>query len=178
MKSKNPVLFKVMQVLCWIVFIGCTVQTGIILFSLIFSLIKPAYTNRLMYGADLLSLRNYDVTYYIIMYSLLTILCGLRALMFYFVLNLFLKINLVNPFSEKVGAIIKNIGAMALLVGLLAKVMGGTMQKLANDGVNLNLLAENTSHGSDYLFFAGILFVISMVFAKGIELQSENELTI
>jgi hypothetical protein len=47
-----------------------------------------------------------------------------------------------------------------------------------SQGLTFPRLFEHINSGDTFIFFAGILFFISILFKKGIELQTENDLTI
>lgn len=179
MKKSTHIVLTILHVICWIIFIGCCIQTGTLLYCFLASFfINPAAASNLYNGLDLSALKAADPVYYGIMASCLVILCALRALLFYFVIKVFLKINFIHPFSEAIGSWIRNMASVALLIGLLAAVMTNQVDKLKNDGIALSDLPNYLQWGVEYLLFAGLLFAISLVFKKGIELQSENELTI
>jgi hypothetical protein len=45
-----------------------------------------------------------------------------------------------------------------------------------SQATGIQLAANNT--GDEYLFIAGIVYVISQIFKRGIEIQEENQLTV
>ena len=58
------------------------------------------------------------------------------------------------------------------VVGIMGKVYIEWLSK--NTGVDLN----GVSIGDDFLFIAGIVYIISQIFKRGIEIQEENQLTV
>jgi hypothetical protein len=70
------------------------------------------------------------------------------------------------------------MSVISLFVGILSKQMTGFAEHYIGKGISFPKLSEHIGHGDAFLFFAGILFVISTIFKKGIELQTENELTV
>lgn len=178
MKKKTHELLLVMQVLTWFIFIGLCIKTGAILISFFVSeFINPAAAINLYLGLNLSSLKEFSNMHYSIIVLLTIMLSVLKAFMFYVVIKIFLKLNLVQPFSTDVSLLIKRISYVALVIGLLGVIATEYAKWLTKQGVSLNALPENTG-GAEYLFFAGIIFIISLVFKRGIEIQTENELTV
>ncbi|MBK6785530.1 MAG: DUF2975 domain-containing protein [Saprospiraceae bacterium] len=51
-------------------------------------------------------------------------------------------------------------------------------QRLIHSGYEVNQIEEYWNDIAAFLMMAAILFVISQIFRKGIELQNENDLTV
>ena len=176
MKTQTETILTVMNVLTWIVFIGLCIETGALVVSFFVSLfVNPVAAQDLYLGLDLSSIRDYNQWHYICSVSLLIFFTGLKAYLAYLVIKIFLKFNLEHPFSPAVAKLINCIAQTALSAGLFAIIMGGYGDWLAKNDV----LGISFGHGgTEFLFLAGIIFIIAQVFKKGIELQSENELTV
>jgi hypothetical protein len=101
-------------------------------------------------------------------------LTGLKAYIGYWVVNIFIEMKMEKPFSEGVNRIITKISQIALLAGLLAIVAQAYSKWLIKMDVEIPI---DWAYG-EILFFAGIIYLIAQVFKKGIELQSENDLTV
>src|SRR5262245_7913052 len=103
MKSKTKNLFSVMNVLTWIVFIGLCIETGAILYSFFVSVFINAEGAKNLYmGLNLFELKSFDIGHYSALMSIIIFLSALKAYIFYLVIEIFLKINFVHPFSTKV----------------------------------------------------------------------------
>lgn len=176
MKTQTETILTITKILTWIVFIGLCIKTGSLIISFFVSLfVNPAASQDLYLGLDLSSIQENDQWHYICSASLLIFFTGLKAYLAYLVIKIFLKFNLENPFSPAVAKLIDCIAQTALTAGLFAIIMGGYGNWLAKKNVLGISFGEG---GSEFLFLAGIIFIIAQVFKKGIELQSENELTI
>jgi hypothetical protein len=112
------------------------------------------------------------------MVLLIAVLWTLKAYMFYVVVKIFLKINFVHPFGTKVGSLIAKISYVALAIGILALIATEYSDWFNKKGILLPTLPPYVLGSSEFIFFAGIIFIISLVFKRGIEIQSENELTV
>ena len=172
-------ILRIMHILVWIAFIGTCIKTGAILYSFFVSLfINPEGAKNLHMGLDLSALYNYNSRHYITTVFYIICVSGLKALITYLVIKIFLKINFVHPFSINVTSLISRISYVALGIGVLALIGTAHSEWLIKKGVMLPPLYDYLGGAADYLFFGGIIFIISLVFKRGIEIQSENELTI
>jgi hypothetical protein len=163
----------------WIAFIGLCVKAGALLASYGVSMfINEVGAKNLALGLDLSGIKAYDQIDYSIMVFCLTVITILEALVFYSVIQIFLKINFVSPFHETIGKLIQKMSGFSLLVGIFSNITVSYSEKFTAMGIQLPNLMEHIGLGDAFLFFAGILYFISQLFAKGIELQKESELTI
>lgn len=164
-----------MNVLFWIVFIGLCIKTGALLFSFFVTLFMgTAGTRDLYMDLDLSALYDYNVWYYIHLVSLIIALNGLKAYIAYLVVNIFLKFDLAKPFNPDISTLIAAISHTALGAGILAMIANGSSDWLMKRGVDIP-----TNYGAgEILFFAGVIYIIAIVFRKGTELQTENDLTV
>ncbi len=179
MKTETNGILKIMHVLTWIIFIGACVKTGAILYSFFVSLfINPVGAENLYMGLNLSSLYAYNIEYYVNVMSLIIFLSGLKAYVIYLVIKIFLKINFVQPFSADVSLLISRISHVALGIGILTLIANSYCKWLMKRTVTLPSLQDYLGSGSEFLLLAGIIFIIAQVFKRGIEIQSENELTV
>ena len=179
MKSKTKPILKVLHILSWIIFIGLCARTGAILYSFFVSLFMNAEGAKNLYnGLNLSSLFNYDKVQYCIVVSLIVFVSALKAYVFYVVIKIFLKINFVHPFSETVSALISRIGYIALFIGILSIIGMSYCDWLGKNGVDIPDLYHFIGAGVEHLLFAGVIVFISQVFKRGMEIQTENELTV
>jgi Protein of unknown function (DUF2975) len=173
-ETSTTVVLKVMNVLFWIVFVGLCIKTGSLLTSLVVSLYNPQAINKVYMGLNLSELLSHDKVDYILTMSLVISISIMKAIIAYLVVKISMRLNLLKPFSEKVLAYIINISYIALFAGILAHLARNYTKGLSRHGI---LIPIEWNEG-EILFFAGIIFIIAHVFKKGIELQTENELTV
>jgi len=179
MKKKTHELLIVMKVLTWLVFLGLCIKTGALIISFFVSeFINPLASKNLYLGFDLSNLKQFSNGHYSAMVLVIIVLSALKALMFYHVIKFFLRLNLMNPFSPDVAFLIKKISYVAFAIGTLSMIAIQYSRWLSKNGVVFTGLMEFIDSGAAFLFFSGIIFIISLVFKKGIEIQTENELTV
>ena len=180
--TTNQIL-KVLEILSWIIFIGLCVEAGAIVINTFISLfINPDGVENFWKGKEYLSnLYQYDYGYFMVVAIIMCIVAILKAIMFYLIIKLFLnkKLDFYKPFSSELKEFITKLSYLALGIGLFSisgEKYSEFFSKQGLQAANLQLL--NLEGADVWLFMAVILFIISHVVKKGIEIQTENELTI
>lgn len=175
MTTTNHTIFRVVHVLFWVAFIGLCIKTGAILISFLVSLfVNPAGAGNLYNGLNLSALYQYDTGYYLGTVSLLIAQTALKAFIAYLIIRLFMKFDLAKPFNADVTEIFVQISHVALGSGVLAIIAEGYSKWLIKRGLSVPI----DWSGNEILFFAGVIYLLALVFKKGTELQTENDLTV
>jgi hypothetical protein len=180
--TTNQIL-KVLKILSWIIFIGLSIEADAIVINTFISLfINPEGVENFWKGKEYLSsLYQYDYGNFMVIAIIMCIVAILKAIMFYLIIKLFLnkKLDFYNPFSLELRQFITKLSYIGLGIGLFS-ISGEKYSELFSkqglQAVNLKLL--NLEGADVWLFIAVILFIISHLVKKGIEIQTENELTI
>ncbi|WP_333693645.1 DUF2975 domain-containing protein [Flavobacterium sp.] len=178
MTKRNNLIWKAIQTVCWFIFAGYCVQSGGLLFNFIYSLFRPIATHDLYLGLDLSELFIENKPIYIVVLSIIIILSALKAYVFFEVLKFFKSVNIENPFSNNVQFIISTITYQTFYIGIISLLSKKVVERLISRGYTFGSIEDYWHDGIAYLFFSSILFVISLMFKRGIELQNENNLTI
>ncbi len=172
---KTSIILKLMNILFWIVFIGLCIKTGALLISFFVSLfVNPEGGQDLYLGLNLHDVYSFDLEKYIGVASMLIALTAMKAYLAFLVVKLFLKFDLNYPFNENTASLISKISYYALSIGVVAIIAEQYGHRIIKQGITL----EIDWGAEQFLFFAGIIYIIALVFKKGVEIQSENELTI
>lgn len=174
MQLKTDKLLAFMHVLAWIVFIGLLIKTGAILFSYGISTASPQGAKNLYLGLNLYPLRQYSFWDYSTHLSLLVALVMLEAYIAYLVIRVLATIKLSHPFTIEVAQLLERISHFILGAWVLVLVYNAHTKWLAKrvEGMEINLIS------AEFIFLAGLVFIIAQVFKKGVEMQTENELTV
>lgn len=180
----NEILFKGLNILAWIIFVGLCIESGGLIVNAYISLfINHAASSKFWGGIDLYELYKFNQSHFVTIVVLMIIVSILKSILFYLIVNIFhkKKLNLSAPFNETLGTYIFNLSYLAFGIGLFS--YWGF--KFSNN-LNLNAvtpLIRNMQklqfQGADvWLFMGVILLIFAMIFKKGIEIQSENDLTV
>lgn len=145
--------------------------------TLIASFINPDWAKR-TYEVDLtlFSIREHSIPYYVYAMCLTIAVSALKAIIWFVVFNLLSKLKLQTPFSMEVEKKLERIAYLLLAVWIVSSVFWKTYMHYLAGATGIQLAANNS--GDEYLFMAGIIYIISQVFKRGIEIQEENDLTV
>jgi hypothetical protein len=179
MKPQTQTVLRILHVLSWCIYIGLLIKTGALAYSSVVSLFPDWKASHDLYmGLTLSPLLEFSRIDYVNLSFLLVILTGLKAYIFHLVINIFTKINFVNPFSEAVSRLIFRISYVAFAIVLLTWIGTGYSEWLIKRGVEIPDLNDFLGGGDEFMLLAGIIFIIAQVFRRGIEIQAENDLTV
>ena len=173
MKSNTEKLLTVMNILAWIVFIGLLIKAGAILISYLVSIGNPQAAKNLYMGMDLYAYRQQSFGNYSFVAGYKVLLYITQAYIAFLMTSLLSKLNISRPFNADVIKLMQKICYSILCVWLVAMVNNihvGILEK------NYGLVATYIS--GDSIFLAGIVYVLAQMFKRGLEIQSENELTV
>ena len=100
--------------------------------------------------------------------------------MFYFIVSILHdKKNLSKPFNDVVRRFLLTIAYLALGIGIFSFWGSKFSGHLISLGVTIPDIQQLRLGGADvWLFMSVTLFVIAQIFKRGIEIQTENELTV
>ncbi|KGL62665.1 DUF2975 domain-containing protein [Polaribacter sp. Hel1_85] len=171
MKTKQ--LLKVMHVIAWIVFIALCIKTGAILISYFVSISNPEAAKNLYEGLNLFEYYNHSFLQYSFIIGYKVLLFSVEAYIAFLVTKLLSGLNLEKPFNFNVQKLMQKISYSIFYLWILAIVHNTQVQYL---GKKYRFTIDLFS--SDFIFLAGIIFIFAQIVKRGIEIQSENELTI
>ena len=175
-------ILKILFILSWIIFIGVCIEAGGSIFSAFYTLvINPVNAATFWVGNDLSSLYKYDPGHFFAETLLISITGVLKACMFYLIIKILQdkKLNMSQPFSSEVRLFIMKVSWLAFGIGMFTWWGVKYTEWLVKQGVQMPDTQHLRLGGADvWLFMGVILFVIAQIFKRGIEIQSENELTV
>jgi hypothetical protein len=182
MKTTLPYSFKLLHVVSWILFVGLAIDAGGYLTNMLYTLfVNPACATGFWGYLDVSDLYAYNVNLFGCFTVLLLVVSLLKTILFYQTLSLFhqKKINPSKPFNESLKKYLFQFAYIALGIGLCCYAGKSLTYWLTQQGVSMPALEKLKFDGSDVWLFMGItLLVFAQLFTKGIELQSENDLTV
>ena len=173
-KTRTEQILIVLHILAWVAFIGFMIEAGAILVSYGISCVDPEAAKDLYKGLNLYSLRQFNFWHYTLSISFLVALSSMKAFVFFLAIKILSKVNLKNPFKIEVALILQRIGYVLLgtwFVAMLTNVHTAWLMKITSE-----LHGDWVS--TEVIFMAGLVFIISQVFKRGVEIQSENDLTV
>jgi hypothetical protein len=175
MKTKQ--VLGIIKIISWIIFVGLCIKAGaLIISSFVSFFVNHEAASDLYLGIDLSNLYEFNSWYYVSVLSLIITVALLKAYMFYLVIRIFLKFDLNNPFTTNTANLISKISYVALVTGVFAIISKNYIKWVTTHRVETPIPLDFGSE--EFLFIAGILFIVAYIFNHGVKIQSENELTI
>lgn len=174
----NLIGMKIVIIICWLIFIGCCIQTIGLLYSYILSLFQPTYLNQHYLRLDLSEVYNENRIIYSLVAIVLIVTSTTKALIFYYVLKLYKFFQPEKPFTSTILNILSKITYCTAFIGILLIVIKHVLKNLSVKWNALDLIVEFLEDGSTYIGIYIVLTVITLIFKKGIELQTDNDLTL
>ena len=175
-------MLKLLYILSWRIFVGVCIEAGAFIFNAFFTLLlNPVGAKHFWQEVDLSNLYYYDRGYFFVETLLMSIVAVMRACIFYLIIKNLSpkKLNISQPFSGEIGHLIFQISYLSLLIGLCCVRGVKYAEWFVKQGVKMPDIQYLRLGGADvWLFMGVILFVIAQIFKRGIEIQTENELTV
>ena len=182
METSTKHILKVLYILSWVIFIGVCIEAGGSIFSAFYTLvINPINARTFWVGNDLSDLYKYDPGYFFAETLLISIAGVMKAYIFYLIIKILhdKKLNMSQPFNSDVRLFIIKVSWLAFGIGLFTGMGVKYTGWLVKQGVKMPDTQHLRLGGADvWLFMSITLFVIALIFKRGIEIQSENELTV
>ncbi|MBC9912916.1 DUF2975 domain-containing protein [Chitinophaga varians] len=181
MKVNTNQVLKVLYILSWIIFVGICVEAGGYLTNAVFAIVNPTIVKYLWHEVDLSALLKHSPEHFFTLVLTMSIVAILKAYLFYLIIAILStkKLNLSQPFSKEVGRFIARLSYVPFMIGLFSWCGAKFTAWLVQQGVPMPDVQYLRLGGADvWLFMSVTLFVIAQIFRRGIELQTEHELTV
>ena len=177
MKIKTETILNFSKVLAFMGVVGYSILWASQLTTLVASFINPDWAKH-TYEVDLnlFSIRDHSVSFYVYAMCLMIAVSALKAFIWYVVFELLSKLTLQTPFSIAVEKKLERIAYLMLGVWIVSNIFWNIYTYYLSQSTGIKLPANNS--GDEYLFLAGIIYIISQIFKRGIEIQEENDLTV
>ena len=175
MRKRNNFVFKALHVVACVIFIGLSIQAGLLIVSFGFTLFKPEMVSQEL---DLSAMYEQSQWAFYRMYSFLVVVALMKAALFYVLIVLLQKLDLSNPFSEFVVNKVKSIAYYTFMIGIVSLIARQDTKNLLRFGYEIDLLNQFWVDSQAYILMAEVIYVIAQIFKRGVEIQNENDLTV
>jgi hypothetical protein len=177
-KVSTQQMLKILYVLSWIIFLGVCIDAGSFIFNGVYTVTVNAYAAKYF---GLSALYEFDSGHFLVQLLFMSIAGVMKALIFYLIVKILheKKLNMSQPFNTHVQRFIVNVAYLSVGIGLFSHWGASYAEWLAKEGVQMPDAQQLHLDGAGvWIFMSVILFVIAQIFKRGIEIQTENELTI
>lgn len=179
--STNFIL-KGLHIISWIIFIGVSIDAGGVLSNTLYCIFINSNLSAHFWGyLDLSKLYQFDQALFIMATTLMSIVTVLKAILFFIIIKIFYdnKLELTKPFTPILGKYIYSIAYCSLGIGLFSKWGSDVVKSIVSQNIIMPLIQDLKLGGADvWLLMGFVVMVFANIFNKGIELQSENDLTV
>lgn len=170
---KTEKILKIMNFFSWFAFIGLLIKSGTILVTYLLSISNAEVSKNMYEGLNLFEYYNHSFLNYTIIVFYKIILFAVEAYIAFLVIQLLKKLNLKQPFNNHVYTLMQRISYGIFYLWIIAIVHNTHIQIV---GKKHNF--EMSLFSSDFVFLSLIIFIFAQIVKRGIEIQSENDLTI
>jgi hypothetical protein len=178
MSERNNFVFKGLHIVAWVIFVGLSIEAGALIVNFVFSLFKPEIVHNLYQKLDLSQMYNLNKWVFFGVYGFILFIAILKASLFYVVIQLLIKLDLLKPFSTYVADKIKKISYYTLSIGLISYMAQQTTKNLPHYGFDIDILNQFWADSQAWILMAAVIYVIATIFSRGVEIQNENDLTV
>lgn len=178
MKIGNNFVFWGLYIVAWLIFVGLSIEAGGLIVNFFFSLFRPEFVQNLYQKLDLTEMYNGSKMAFFGIYSFILSISILKAFLFYIVIRLMHKMDLTKPFNTFVSNQILQISYYTISIGLLSYIARQTTKNLMHHGFVTDNLNQFWADSQAFILMAAIIYVIAIIFKKGVEIQNENDLTV
>ena len=176
-KTANFVFWG-LYIVAWLIFVGLSIEAGGLIVNFFFSLYKPEFIQNLYQKLDLLQMYEYSRLAFFGIYSFILIIAILKACLFYIVIRLMHKMDLLKPFNSFVSSQISQISYYTLSIGLLSYIARQLVKNLMHHGFVPDNLNQFWTDSQAFIVMGAVIYIIATIFKKGVDIQNENDLTV
>jgi hypothetical protein len=176
-KTRTAQILTVLNILAWVAFVGFAIEAGAILFSYVMTLFSAEAARDFYNGLDLYELRQANFWEYTGVVSFKFAIPAMKAYASQLAIKVLSKVSLSNPFTLEVAKSLEKLSYVVLEIWVIAMVNNAYLKWGLKSIDELPNKYGNYVSG-EFIFMAGLVFVIAQIFKRGVEIQSENELTV
>ena len=178
MSKTNNIVFWGLHIVAWLIFVGLCIEAGALIVNFFFSLYNPEFVQNLYEKLDLSEIYKYSKSSFFGVYSFILIISILKACMFYTVIILMLKMDLTKPFNSFVARQISQISYYTVSIGLLSYIAREFVKNLMHTVFVPDNLNKFWADSSAFIIMGAVFYIIATIFQKGVDIQTENDLTV
>src|SRR5436305_8219566 len=174
MKTRTEKILVVLKILAFMGAVKYSIDCGAQLTNFVASFINTDWAKRTYeVNLDIFNIREKSIWFYSYAMCLTIAASGLKAFIWFVVSDLLVKLKLQTPFSMEVEKKLERIAYLLLGVWIVSSLFWKTYTYYLSRDTGIQLPATNS--GDEYLFMAAMIYIISQVFKRGIEIQEENQ---
>ncbi|RFS15261.1 DUF2975 domain-containing protein [Emticicia sp. C21] len=178
MSKTNNFVFWGLYIVAWAIFVGLSIEAGGLIVNFFFSLYKPEFIQNLYQKLDLTRMYEDSRLAFFGIYSFILIISILKACLFYILIRLMHTMDLSKPFNSFVERQISQISYYTLSIGLLSYIARQLVKNLMHYGFATDNLNQFWGDSDAFILMGAVIYIIAIIFKKGVDIQNENDLTL
>ncbi len=178
MSKTNKYVFTGLLIVAWLIFVGLSIEACGLLVNFFFSLYRPDLIPNLYQKLNLMDIYEKSTWTFYGIYSFILTIAFLKAFLFYILVMLMHKMDLLKPFNSFVAEQIAKISYYTLSIGFISYIAKQVTKNLNHHGFVTNHLDQFWIDSQAFILMGAIVYVIATIFKKGVEIQNENDLTV
>lgn len=182
MTHNSNTIIKLLQIMSWILFIGLCIETGGLIFNTVFCLFyNPVGALKFWKQINLSNLLAHSQHQFIIVTVLMCIVSLLKSCLFYVIVKIFhdKQMDFRKPFNNILSRYIFKCAYISFGIAFFCNGGYQVINSLETVQIRIPSIQMLGLAGADVWLLTGILlFVFAQLFKVGVDLQSENDLTI
>lgn len=178
MSKTNNFVFWCLYAVAWLIFVGLSIEAGGLIVNFFFSVYNPEFVPNLYQKLDLTEMYRGSRMAFFGVYSFILTISVLKAVLFYIVIRLMHKMDLAKPFNAFVAKQISLISYYTLSIGLLSYIARQVTKNLTHHGFTTDNLNPFWEDSQAFILMGAVIYIIATIFKKGVDIQSENDLTV
>lgn len=178
MSKADNFVFRGLYVVTWLIFVSLCIETGSLIVNFVLSIYSPDLVKNLYQKLDLTEIYYASKLAFFSIYTLIISISFLKAFLFYMVIKLMRKMDLLKPFNNFVSGQILQIGYCTLSIGLLSYIT----KELTKNLVHYDFVTENLNQfwaeSQAFILMGAVIYIIAIILKRWVAIQDENSLTI
>jgi hypothetical protein len=178
MSKTTNFVFWGLYIVAWLIFVGLSIEAGGLIVNFFFSLYQPEFVQNLYQKLDLTQMYKESRYAFFGINIFILIISMLKVFLFYTVIRLMHKIDLSKPFNIFVSGQIAYISYYTLSIGLLSYIAREFVENLMHHGFVPDNLNQFWADSQAFILMGAVIYIIATIFKKGVDIQTENDLTV
>lgn len=178
MSKTNNFVFWGLYCIAWLIFVGLSIEAGGIIVNFVISLYNPEIIQHLYQKLNLMEMYNNSKLAFFGVYSFILIISTLKACLFYTVISLMHKMDLAKPFDTFVAKQILYMSYYTLSIGLLSSIAQQLVKNLKHHNFVPDSVNQFWADSHAFILMGAVIYIIAIIFKKGVDIQNENDLTV
>ncbi len=178
MSKTNNFVFKGLLIVAWVIFVGLCIEAGGLIVNFLFNMFKPEFVPNLYQNLDLTQVYKDSKWDFFGVYSFIVVISVLKGYLFYIVIRLMHKMDISTPFNDFVAHQISKMSYYTLSIGLLSYLGRHSVENLKHPGIDMGSLNHFWTDSQAFILMGAVIYIIAVIFKKGVAIQKENELTV